>query len=504
MSQKSSVSLFKNRQEVVMLVALNALLGLVSFCYGLARALKDQFTLYYGGPLLISLSKLLVIPSMFFLKFLYDTVNKHTNANGRFYIVTSYFIAFFALFLFIYKTGIIEKLELSWAGRMAQQYKRFETPFTGIQYWPSLLFYIHAEGIGTFMLSVLVWTFINATMSLDQSKRLYTLLSLGAAVSTFFAGYVATMQVSNTILFAVIIACMFCLMLAYYLFYLYKNQYPELFVAVQPKKKKKKLTFVESIKLLITHKESKYLLLITALVLCYTIYVPLVEAFHKSYVKGLGDSLQLRNGVRYFTGVQLRNIGIFSFFTVLILGPLSARSSWFVRAMLTPLVLTLGTISFFITIFYTDSVVALAEKFNLFNRFGILSHLPSGADIASIKSGYVKVSAGMLLVIVGKSFKYIFFDSTKEGAYVPLDSETKVNAKAAIDGAFSRVGKGIGSFYIMIISLIMGTGKDLLGIKYFIIVLLIITLLIWLFSITKLSGMYDAKVAKQASSPSKK
>jgi len=58
---------------------------------------------------------------------------------------------------------------------------------------------------------------------------------------------------------------------------------------------------------------------------------------------------------------------------------------------------------------------------------------------------FLAVLFGTIQNIMSKAAKYSLFDPTKEMAYIPLDQESKVKGKAAIDVVGARLGKALGS-----------------------------------------------------------
>ena len=67
---------------------------------------------------------------------------------------------------------------------------------------------------------------------------------------------------------------------------------------------------------------------------------------------------------------------------------------------------------------------------------------------------------GALQNVVCRSFKFSFFDATKEMAFILLSKEQKINAKAVIDGFGSRFGKAGGGVMTQILDPIFSHGNS--------------------------------------------
>ena len=94
--------------------------------------------------------------------------------------------------------------------------------------------------------------------------------------------------------------------------------------------------------------------------------------------------------------------------------------------------------------------------------------------------------------IASKVVKYSFFDSTKEMAYIPLDQESKVKGKAAIDMVGSRLGKSSSSWLQVSMMGLLGTGSVLMITPYLIPIVLGVSFY-WSYSVRYLAKELDKK-----------
>ena len=102
------------------------------------------------------------------------------------------------------------------------------------------------------------------------------------------------------------------------------------------------------------------------------------------------------------------------------------RKSWGFAAILTPIVLLITGTAFFVFVLFRGSLT---------DYISALGTTPL----------FLAVIFGAIQNIMSKSSKYSLFDPTKETSYIPLDPESKVKGKAAIDVVGARLGKSGGS-----------------------------------------------------------
>ena len=143
-----------------------------------------------------------------------------------------------------------------------------------------------------------------------------------------------------------------------------------------------------------------------------------------------------------------------------------------------------GTILFFnisICIGITIAATALVSRYIGQGDRAKARHM-AGSALAFI------VNLGLASIVLIKASKYTLFDPSKERAYVPLDEESKVRGKAAVDGFGSRVGKSLGSGIIsMVLVPWFGSIADSIHVIF---VIALLALAVWLTSVGTLSKLF--------------
>ena len=209
--------------------------------------------------------------------------------------------------------------------------------------------------------------------------------------------------------------------------------------------------------------------------IAYGISINLVEVTWKSQVK-----IQYPNYNDYstFMGYFSTVTGAVTILMMLFVGGnLIRRKGWGFAAMITPVVLLITGIAFF--------------GFVIFREYPSVAGLIAAMGTTPL---FLAVMFGAAQNIMSKSSKYSLFDPTKEMAYIPLDDESKVKGKAAVDVVGARLGKSGGS----IIQLGLLTMGALNEITPYIGAILLVVIAAWLVAVQALNKKFVKLTAEQA------
>lgn len=425
----------------------------ISFNYTILRDTKDTLIVTAAGAESIPFLKLWgVVPAAIIFMFIYAKLSNMLSKENLFYVTIVPFLVFFGLFaVYFYPARdslhpvasadfLQTLLPAGWAGFVA-----------AYRNWTFSLFYILAELWGSVALSLLFWGFANQITKVSEAKRFYTLFGLGANIALLFSGpaivYVSDIrkhlpadvdawQISLNYLMGMVIVMGIIVVGIYYWMnraVLTDARFYDPTQVKGPKKAKTKMSIMDSFAYLFT---SKYILCLAVLVIAYGISINLVEVTWKSQLK-----VQYPNYNDYSTFM-----GYFSTVTgaVTILmmlfggGNIIRRKGWGFAAQITPIVLLITGVGFFAFVLFGNGMTAFIA-------------------MTGMTPLYLAVMFGAAQNIMSKSSKYSLFDPTKEMAYIPLDDDSKVKGKAAVDVVGARLGKSGGSLIQIGLLSVFGT-----------------------------------------------
>jgi AAA family ATP:ADP antiporter len=267
-----------HEKELRKFLPLSLVFFFISFNYSALRNLKDMFILENACAESIYYLKLIgVTPAVILFTIVYSSLTNNFGRDGRFNIIISYFLVFYGSFLFFLLPNS-ESLKVNGlADSLNADYPDFFGLWEALRNWHFAFFYVHSELWGTFCLSVLFWTFANEIVSVDQSKRFYSFLAIGANIALISAGSLLKLFKRDFQMMLIMVLILgLVLLVVYNLFSRDINNNPELYQVVKKKKKKKvKLSFVDSFKFLL---KSTYLAYIALLVISYGMVISLFES----------------------------------------------------------------------------------------------------------------------------------------------------------------------------------------------------------------------------------
>lgn len=169
-----------------------------------------------------------------------------------------------------------------------------------------------------------------------------------------------------------------------------------------------------------------------------------------------------------FMGQYSKIVGSTSFFMLLLGNRLIKSFGWEFGALMTPVTMTALSIPFFALITFGN--VQSSQK-------------------ALTRALYL----GMVQNVLSKACKYSVFDPTKEMAYIPLDPDSKVKGKAAIDVLGARLGKSGGALaqqgLVVILGSILRGAPVLAG-------MLSIVAFMWISAVVELGEQFRVKMSE--------
>ena len=430
--------------ELKKIIPMLLLFFFINFNYTILRDTKDALivTAPGSGAEAIPFLKVWgVLPVAVLFMVVYAKLSNILSKPALFYTTITSFLVFFGVFALVlypardvlHPTVFADQLKASLPEGLSGLVAL-------VRNWTYALFYIMSELWGSVAMSLLFWGFANDTTRVSESKRFYAMFGLGANAAMLVSGPciillsdirsklpagVDAWGVSLNFMMGLVILSGFLAMGTYYWMtkrVLTDTRFFDPNEMQKAKKEKPKMPLKESFAYLA---KSKYLLCIAVLVIAYGVSIQLVEVTWKHQVK-----LQYSNPNDYstFMGYFSTVTGAVTILMMLFVGSnVIRRFGWGVASQITPIVLLATGVGFFAFVIFRDS---LAGFISMFGTTPLM----------------LAVVFGMAQNIMSKSSKYSLFDPTKEMAYIPLDQESKVKGKAAIDVVGARFGKSGGAF----------------------------------------------------------
>ena len=411
----------------------------ISLVYSLLRNTKDTLivTAPGGGADLIPFLKVYgVIPASVLYMVLYAKVSNVLGRPMLFRAALAPFLVFFAGFALVFP--VREAIQPHWQGGLPPGLASLAAMARN---WVFCLFYVMAELWGSVALSLLFWTFANDTVKVDESRRFYTLFGLGAnlaLIAVKFANQaIHAMERVLTgrqrmdawtayviLLMAVVLAGITAILVIHR--WINRNVLtdPRFYSPAEQRARlgvRPRLSLREAAGFLV---RSRYLLWIAIMVICYGIAINLIEVTWKTHLGLLHPDP--KDYQDFMADFSLATGATTLFLMLFVANNVIRVFGWTAAALATPVVLLVTGAGFFGFVLFEDASAPFLARF---------ATTPLAAAVLF----------GTIQNVLSKATKYALFDPTKEMSYIPLDPESKVKGKAAIDVVGARLGKAGGS-----------------------------------------------------------
>lgn len=455
------------KNELAKFLCTASLILSIVYIHSILHIAKDVLVISHLGTESISAIKIWgVLPTSLLLMFLYIKLSDKLSRAQLFYVMNWFFISYFVLFaLVLYPHR--EMLSINISNAVILKLPSLKYLFRIISNWHYSSFYIFSEGWLIIMLSISFWQTANHITSVEESKRFYPLFGAFAGLGKMIASILSVSCVAkcanwqptlNNVTISIVIAGV---AISVSLFTLEKIIGKDIFNLQKGHfKPKSKINIKENLKYIFS---SKIILLITSLLLCYSIALNIVEGVWKKSIEI--SFISNANQIQHFISRVDICISILSIICTFVGVYILRLFKWRTAALITPAVILIIGGIFFLAIFFKDLPWVLALQSSMI---------------------VMAVYIGAIYNIFSRSLKHVLFDPTKEMVYIPLDDDLKTKGKAAAEIIGLRFGKGSGAF-IQQGLLAVFPMLTLLDLAPIISVIFIIMLVLWFYSVFALN-----------------
>lgn len=475
-----------HKNELPKFIPMAALMFSVLFNQNILRILKDSIIIPEISAEVTSFAKVYcVTPAAAMFVVIYTKMVNHLEFDRIYYYLLSFFISYFLIFaIIIYPNVEYFHMDVEYANSLMNNHPHFKWYIAIGAYWSYIIFYVLAELWPNIFYILLFWQFANEITTTEEAKRFYTHFALIGNASLILVGIVMMNIASensflkkyfseardNVLLVqsSIIMVSLFAMLSATLIKYMYKNIIvdPAFYRKAKERKgTKEKLGLIDSFKYIVG---SKYLWLMLICSAAFGLSMNLVEAVWKDRIKELYPSV---NQYAQFNGLFILWTGFAIIFMTLIGNNIMRRKSWFVAAVVTPIVIMITGSAFFFLVVFDQKI----RDFS--GALIIMSPLALAVFIGAIQN------------VLAKGSKYSIWDTSREMLYIPLDNELKTKGKAAVDVISSKVGKSSSGLIQSVIFTLIPSATYL-SISPILMLVFILVCIIWIYAVHKIYNEY--------------
>lgn len=476
-----------HKHELGKFLPMSMLMFAVLFNQNILRILKDSVVIPEISAEVTSFAKVYcVTPAALLFVIIYAKMVNTLTFERIYYYLLAFFMSFFVIFAFVlYPYSSFWHMDKAHVDSLMNLYPHVKWYIAIAGNWSLIIFYALAELWPNIFYILLFWQFANEITTTEEAKRFYILFSLFGNSSLIFVGLLM-MNLSSEASFvkglfgdtenkvilvqsSVILLSVGAVASALLVRFVSKNVMtdPSLYAKAKCERStEEKLGIVASFKYIA---RSKYLWLMLICSASFGLSINLVEAVWKAKIKELYSTV---NGYAEFSSLYILWTGVTIMVMTIIGNHIMRNHSWFVAAVISPIIIMITGTMFFVLIVFDNNVLSLFEGAMLMTPLALA------------------VSIGAIQNILSKGTKYSIWDTSMAMLYIPLDNELRTKGKAAVDVVSSKIGKSSSGLIQSLLFTLIPTATYT-SISPILMVVFIVICFLWIYAVRKIFVEYQ-------------